>query len=78
MRVDHPVRWIASLLALAVVLLAGPAHAAAGAAVATGSAVAWFVSGALGLAYVVHERPSDSEQRVLIAPQSPQGASLRR
>ena len=33
-----------------------------------GSAVAWFVSGALGLAYVVHERPSDSEQRVLIAP----------
>ena len=33
-----------------------------------GSAVAWFVSEALGLAYVVHERPSDSEQRVLMAP----------
>ena len=33
-----------------------------------GSVVAWFVSEALGLAYVVHERPSDSEQRVLIAP----------
>lgn len=43
MRVDHPVRWIASLLALAAVLLAVPAHAAAGAAVATGSAVAWWV-----------------------------------
>ena len=33
-----------------------------------GSAVAWFVSEALGLAYVVHERPSDYEQRVLMAP----------
>ena len=33
-----------------------------------GTVVAWFVSEALGIAYVLHERPSDAQQRVLMAP----------
>ena len=30
--------------------------------------VGWFVSEALGLAYLVHARPADGEQRVLMTP----------
>ena len=34
----------------------------------SGRAVAWFVSEALNLAYVVHEPPADGDFRVLMAP----------